>query len=110
MQLCFGRAFGLIDPTNPHRLDPGKASAFASSWFNRINQEVSLDVPPAETLLAEYQYPPAPKKKSLNQFGNGGGGPLIGPGPGANPNIGPGPGLNANPAQPAPLGNLNKGG
>jgi hypothetical protein len=43
LQGCFARAFGLVDPTDPTKLDMGKVKGLADAWYAKM-EGVSLDL------------------------------------------------------------------
>ncbi|MCS7045722.1 MAG: DUF1570 domain-containing protein [Gemmataceae bacterium] len=119
LQSCFGRAFDLMDRSNPRQLDLDRVRLFARDWYSFMDG-VHLKVQAAEDYYRLVRY--TPRKKATNQFnqpglGAGGFAPPGGIGPGgiAPPGVGnpgnlPPPGGAAPGALPPPGGLAPPGG
>jgi hypothetical protein len=81
LQGCFGRAFGLTDPSDPNKLDLGKVAKLAEDWYKTMDQE-HLDIMDAQTEALKDRSKAPPRQQRPNQ-------PHRTPGTPNNPNIRP---------------------
>ena len=79
--LTFARAFDLVDPRNPDRVDQSKLDALASDWHNYV-RKTPLEVAEAIKQVHKLEIKTPPAQGGQNPYGpggaGGGGGPKAG--------------------------------